>query len=167
MCKNGANLAFHACLQQNGVTALTPENAERKLTKKKMPPSDCINCCTRKFGMNSINHHFSFRDSSWLLVINWFVIGSMYNLQTQRDIFMLNENEVHERKCFSWQFSSSIWMSQWPKIPFLFQVERLITFPTSNYCSYVSGFIWTYAVVWVKSLWLFSSRPVRYWWSRL
>ena len=35
MCKNGANLAFHACLQQNGVTALTPENAERKLTKKK------------------------------------------------------------------------------------------------------------------------------------
>ena len=92
MCKNGANLAFHACLQQNGVTALTPENAERKLTKKKMPPSDCINCCTRKFGMNSINHHFSFRDSSWLLVINWFVIQSMYNLQTQRDIFMLNEN---------------------------------------------------------------------------
>ena len=90
MCKNGANLAFHACLQQNGVTALTPENAERKLTKKKMPPSDCINCCTRKFGMNSINHHFSFRDSSWLLVINWFVIESMHNLQTQRVVYDWN-----------------------------------------------------------------------------
>ena len=98
MCKNGANLAFHACLQQNGVTALTPENAERKLTKKKMPPSDCINCCTRKFGMNSINHHFSFRDSSWLLVINWFVIQSMYNLQNRRDIFMLNENLKKNQK---------------------------------------------------------------------
>ena len=89
MCKNGANLAFHACLQQNGVTALTPENAERKLTKKNAP-SDCINCCTRKFGMNSINHHFSFRDSSWLLVINWFVIQSMYNLQTQIVVYDRN-----------------------------------------------------------------------------
>ena len=53
-----------------------PRKMQKGNWRKKMPPSDCINCCTRKFGMNSINHHFSFRDSSWLLVINWFVIGS-------------------------------------------------------------------------------------------
>ena len=67
-----------------------PRKMQKGNWRKKMPPSDCINCCTRKFGMNSINHHFSFRDSSWLLVINWFVIQSMYNLQTQIVVYDRN-----------------------------------------------------------------------------